>query len=158
LLTGTPKMKKADPANRASCTERVPPGEKDPRAANPMVTQYMHCTNVTVDQFARELMGYSGAIIKTPVLNKSGIEGRYDLTLSFTGIHQLELLGLAQGGATPKPSVGGVGGGPGEVADPAGVVLLQDAVAKQLGLKLVLEKRPIPALVIDHIDENPTEN
>jgi uncharacterized protein (TIGR03435 family) len=163
LLPSIPKMKKGDPANRASCTDRVAPGEKDPRAENPMATQYMRCTNVTVDQFARELEGYSGYIIKTPVLNKSGIEGRYDLTLSFTGIHQLELLGLAQGSATPKPSASGGdksgGGGTGEVADPGGVpVLLQDAVAKQLGLKLVLEKRPIPALVIDHIEEMPTEN
>ena len=107
LLPGTPKMKMADPANRASCTDRVPPGEKDPRAENPMATQYMRCTNVTIDQFARELQGYSGFVIKTPVLNKSGIEGRYDLALSFSGIHQLELLGLAQGGATPKPSMSG---------------------------------------------------
>lgn len=163
LLPSTAKMTNGDPANRASCTDRVAPGEKDPRAANPLVTQYMHCTNVTVDQFARELKGYSGAIIKTPVLNKSGIEGRYDLTLSFTGIHQLELLGLAQGGATPKPSMSGGdksgGAGTGEVADPGGVpVMMQDAVAKQLGLKLVLEKRPIPALVIDHIEEKPSEN
>jgi len=156
LLPGTPKMKTGDPANRASCTDRVPPGEKDPRAVNPMVTQYMHCTNVTVDQFARELKGYSGAIIKTPVLNKSGIEGRYDLTLSFTGIHQLELLGLAQGGATPAPGAARTEG-PG-ANDPTGVVLLQDAVAKQLGLKLVLEKRPIPALVVDSMLEKPTEN
>jgi uncharacterized protein (TIGR03435 family) len=163
LLPSTPKMKTGDPANRASCTDRVPPEEKDPRTVNPMATQYMRCTNVTIDQFARELKGYSGAIIKTPVLNKSGIEGRYDLTLSFTGIHQLELLGLAQGGATPKQSVSGGdksgGGGTGEVSDPGGVpVMMQDAVAKQLGLKLVLEKRPIPALVIDHINEMPTEN
>jgi uncharacterized protein (TIGR03435 family) len=160
LLPGTPKMKKGDPANRASCTNRVAPGEKDPRADNPMVTQYMHCTNVTMDQFARELKGYSGAIIKTPVLNKSGVEGRYDLTLSFTGLRQLELLGLAQGGATPKPSASGAaaGGGTAELGDPAGVLLLQDAVAKQLGLKLVIEKRPIPALVVDHIEEHPTEN
>jgi uncharacterized protein (TIGR03435 family) len=163
LLPSTPTMKKGDPANRASCTGRVAPGEKDPRAANPFATQYMHCTNVTVDQFARELQGYSGFVIKTPVLNKSGIEGRYDLTLSFTGIHQLELLGLAQGGATPKPSMGGGdtggGAGAGATTDPNGVpVMVQDAVAKQLGLKLVLERRPIPALVIDHIDEKPTEN
>jgi uncharacterized protein (TIGR03435 family) len=163
LLPSTPKMKKADPANRASCNDRVPPGERDPRVENPMATQYMHCTNVTIDQFARELQGYSGFIVKTPVLNKSGIEGRYDLTLSFTGIHQLELLGLAQGGATPKPSMsrgdGNGGTGTGEGADPRGVpVMMEDAVAKQLGLKLVLEKRPIPALLIDHIEENPTEN
>ena len=36
--------------------------------------------------------------------------------------------------------------------------MIQDAVAKQLGLKLVLEKRPIPALVVDHIEEKPTDN
>ena len=162
LLPSTPKLKKADPANRASCTSRVPPGEKDPRAENPMATQYIHCTNVTMDQFARELKGYSAALIKTPVLNKSGIEGRYDLTLSFTGLPQLERLGLAQGSNTPKPSSGGDtngGAGAGGAADPGGVpVMIQDAAAKQLGLKLVLEKRPIPALVIDHIEEKPTEN
>jgi uncharacterized protein (TIGR03435 family) len=163
LLPSTPKMKKGDPTNRASCTDRVAPGEKDPRAENPLATQYMHCTNVTVDQFARELRNYSGYIIKTPVLNKTGIEGRYDLTLSFSGLHTLELLGLAQGGDTPKPSMSGGdrsgGAGAGGEADPGGVpVMMTDAVAKQLGLKLVLEKRPIPALVIDHIEETPTEN
>jgi len=42
--------------------------------------------------------------------------------------------------------------------DPDPVVLLQDAVAKQLGLKLVLEKRPIPAFVVDSIQDKPTEN
>ena len=121
-----------------------------------MVTQYMHCTNVTIDQFARELQGYSGYIIKTPVLNATGIPGRYDLALSFTGLHQLERLGLAQGGATPPPGAPRTEG-PG-ADDPTGVVLLQDAVAKQLGLKLVLEKRPIPALVVDSMQEKPTEN
>ncbi len=109
LLPSTPKMKKGDPASRASCTSRVPPGEKDPRVENPLATQYMHCTNVTIDQFARELKVYSAAIIKTPVLNKSGIEGRYDLTLSFTGLRQLEALGLAQGGYTPKATPGARG-------------------------------------------------
>ena len=38
------------------------------------------------------------------------------------------------------------------------VVSLLDAINKQLGLKLVMQKRPVPALVIDHIDEKPTEN
>jgi uncharacterized protein (TIGR03435 family) len=92
------------------------------------------------------------------VLNNSGIEGRYDLTLSFTGLHQLEMLGLAQGGATPPagaPRNGADGSGAG---DPTAVVLLQDAVAKQLGLKLVLEKRPIPAFVVDGMQDKPTEN
>jgi uncharacterized protein (TIGR03435 family) len=159
LWAGTPKLKKADPANRASCTATPAPGEKNPRLANPFLTNYMHCDNVTMDEFARELQGYSGYVIKTPVRNATGIEGRYDLTLSFTGLHQLELLGLAQGGATPAPGAARSGTeGPG-ASDPAGVVvLLPDAVARQLGLKLELERRPVPSLVVDHIDEKPTEN
>jgi uncharacterized protein (TIGR03435 family) len=167
LLTGTPKMKKGDPTKRASCTGRVAPGEKDPRVANPYATQYMHCENVTMDQFARELKDYSGGIIKTPVLNETGMQGRYDLTLSFTGLTQLERLGLAQGGYTPKGSAGpapsadkGDSGSTGTAAgDPGGVpVMMTDAVAKQLGLKLELVKRPIPALVVDHMEEMPTDN
>ena len=92
------------------------------------------------------------------MLNATGIQGRYDLTLSFTGLHQLEQLGLAQGGATPAPGAARSGTeGPGS-SDPPGVVLLQDAVAKQLGLKLVLGKRPIPALVVESMQEKPTAN
>jgi uncharacterized protein (TIGR03435 family) len=37
-------------------------------------------------------------------------------------------------------------------------VSFYDAVRKELGLKLVKEKRPEPVLVIDHIDEQPTPN
>jgi uncharacterized protein (TIGR03435 family) len=35
---------------------------------------------------------------------------------------------------------------------------LFDAVNRQLGLELEKEKRPQPVLVIDHIEETPTEN
>jgi len=37
-------------------------------------------------------------------------------------------------------------------------VTLQEALQKQLELKLDLEKRPLPVLVIDHVEEKPTEN
>jgi uncharacterized protein (TIGR03435 family) len=37
-------------------------------------------------------------------------------------------------------------------------VSLPDAVSKQMGLKLVKEVRPAPVLVIEHIDEQPTDN
>ena len=33
-----------------------------------------------------------------------------------------------------------------------------DAVNKQLGLKLEMQKRPLPVLVIDHVEEKPTDN
>jgi uncharacterized protein (TIGR03435 family) len=35
LLPGTPKMKKADPANRASCTEQGPAGGEGPARGEP---------------------------------------------------------------------------------------------------------------------------
>jgi uncharacterized protein (TIGR03435 family) len=147
LRAGTLKLKKADPSHRASCTATPAPGEKNPRLANPLLTNYLHCDNVTMDEFARELQGYSGYVIKTPVLNATGIEGRYDLTLSFTGLHALE--NQAAGGSSEGTSSDALVGVP---------LTIEDAVAKQLGLKLELERRPIASLVIDHIEEKPTEN
>jgi uncharacterized protein (TIGR03435 family) len=43
-------------------------------------------------------------------------------------------------------------------SDPNGALSMLDAVSKQLGLKLEKQKRPAPVLVIDHIEEKPTEN
>jgi uncharacterized protein (TIGR03435 family) len=50
---------------------------------------------------------------------------------------------------------------PGDAAnssDPNGALSVFDAVNKQLGLKLEKTKRSYPVLVIDHIEETPTEN
>jgi uncharacterized protein (TIGR03435 family) len=43
-------------------------------------------------------------------------------------------------------------------ADPNDTLTLFEAIASQLGLKLELEKRMMPVLVIEHIDDGPTEN
>jgi len=43
-------------------------------------------------------------------------------------------------------------------ADPNGGISLADAIDKQLGLKLELQKRPVKVLVIDHINEKPADN
>ena len=37
-------------------------------------------------------------------------------------------------------------------------ISLFDALNKQLGLKLEMQKRPMPVIVIDHIEEKPTDN
>jgi transcriptional regulator with XRE-family HTH domain len=42
--------------------------------------------------------------------------------------------------------------------DPNSTVSFFDAIEAQLGLKLEKHKRPIPVLVIDHIEEKPTDN
>jgi uncharacterized protein (TIGR03435 family) len=49
-------------------------------------------------------------------------------------------------------------GGQANDGDPNGAISLFDAVNKQLGLKLEMQKRPVPVLVIDHVEEKPTDN
>ena len=154
LVAATPKLKKADPANRTSCDYRPAAGEKDPHAANPLLTRYMHCRNVTLDQFAGVLPSDMPDQIKVPVLNRTGIDGRYDVTLSFSDARTVASSSTSTASTGAPTESAGVGS-----SEPAGVpVSLQDALLKQLGLKLQLQKRPIPALVIDHVDEKPTEN
>jgi len=43
-------------------------------------------------------------------------------------------------------------------AKPNGSLSLPEALQKQLGLKLDMEKRPLPVLVIDQVRDKPTEN
>ena len=85
------------------------------------------------------------------VLDGTGIEGAWDFTLSFSPISAAQLNGL---GGTP------LGPAPNEPAAsaPVGGTSLFDAVEKQLGLKLEMQKRSYPGLVIDHIEEKPTDN
>ena len=144
LLAGAPKLKTADPANRSSCTIRPAPGEKNPRTANPMLTMYLRCENVTLDQFASQLQISSPNAVKVPVLNATGIPGRYDVLLAWSDPGTLEA--HPPGAAESSSESGGV------------PISLEDVLQKQLGLKLQIKKRPVPALVIDHLDETPTAN
>ena len=59
------------------------------------------------------------------------------------------------GGRKGRAPAAGPAPGPG---DPVGGVSLFDAIEKQLGLKLEVQKRPEPVFVIDHIEEKPTDN
>jgi uncharacterized protein (TIGR03435 family) len=43
-------------------------------------------------------------------------------------------------------------------SDPNGSLTLPEAMQKQLGLKLEMEKRPLPVLVVDHVEDRPSEN
>jgi uncharacterized protein (TIGR03435 family) len=52
----------------------------------------------------------------------------------------------------------GEGGRDGVAADPQGGISFFDALTKQLGLKLETRKRMVPVLVIDHMEEKPTDN
>lgn len=154
LVAVNPKLKKADPTNRTACKEGPGADGKDPRIANPALARLVSCQNMTMAQFAAQLPTIAGGYIFSPALDATGLEGAWDFTLNFSPAG-----GLLGGGG------GGRGGGSGQPGDgtpsapePSGALSLIDAVSKQLGLKLEMHKRPLPVLVIDHIQEKPTDN
>jgi uncharacterized protein (TIGR03435 family) len=142
LVAVKPKMTPADPTERARC--KVGPGPADHPIMNMLVT----CRNVTMAQAAELFPTFAAWYLHYPVVDKTGLKGGWNFTLNWSsGDHMPEF-----GGQTP-PEAGS------EIpSDPNGAVSFYDAVSKELGLKLVKEKRPEPVLVIDHIDEQPTPN
>jgi uncharacterized protein (TIGR03435 family) len=151
LSSVKPKMAKADPTTRTGCNEGPGPDGKDPRAANPVLSRLLYCRNMTMAQFADRLPQLANGYVHAAVLDKTGLTDAYDFTLSFSAIGVLQN-GLPAPGQVPgQPGAGGA-------LDPNGALSLPDAVSRQLGLKLELEKRPAPVLVIDHVEQKPTEN
>ena len=130
-------LQKADPANRTSC--------KTGAGAKPMLNRLIACENMNMAQLAVVLQQQAGGYIKAPIKDATGLDGYYDFSVNFSGI------GLLPGARfDPNAST--------ESSDPSGALSLPEAIQKQLGLKLVLEKRPLPVLVIDHVNETPTDN
>lgn len=82
-------------------------------------------------------------VLDRPVVDETGLTGRYDLTITFTPDDSLfngHPLGFAkpEDGVEPAPN-------------------LFDAMQQQLGLKLTAEKTHVDVLVIDHV-EKPSAN
>jgi uncharacterized protein (TIGR03435 family) len=151
LVAVNPKMKKADPLNRTRCKEGPGPDGKDPRIANPILGRLLYCQNMTMAQLAEQLPSLAGGYVFTPVLDATGLKDAYDFTLSFSTAGQLR--------SVPPPSTSLTPGNDQSTApDPNGGLSLPDAMAKQLGVKLEKQRRPSPVLVIDHIEEKPTDN
>jgi uncharacterized protein (TIGR03435 family) len=155
LIAVNPKLIKADPLSRTRCKEGPGPDGKDPRIANPVLNRLISCQNMNMVQIGDELQRIAAGYIYSPVLDGTGIQGRWNFTLSFSSVDLTKGGGIGNGGLPPP-------GAPATAAstttDPIGALSLFDAVSKQLGLKLEKQRRPVPVLVIDHIEEKPTEN
>jgi uncharacterized protein (TIGR03435 family) len=131
LVAVKPNLKKADPANRSGCRAN------GLAVGVPMVIM---CQNVTMAQFADELnRSFILSALGRRVVDETGMEGTWDLRLSYR----------IRPRAEPTPGV---------APEPTDDVSPQEALEKQLGLKLREAKRPMPVFVVDHIEENPTEN
>jgi uncharacterized protein (TIGR03435 family) len=152
LVASKPKLKKADPNSRSSCKNNNAPPPAPPG------TRVLFCTNVTMDQFVERFQGM-GPDFNWPVANQTGLEGGWTLTLTFN--QRAMFNGAMAGGrggrggaAEANPEAGAMP----TASDPNDALTIFEAVEKQLGLKLEKQKRPMPVIVIDHIEQKPTEN
>jgi uncharacterized protein (TIGR03435 family) len=144
LVAANPKLKPTpDPTERTKCKEGPGPDGKDPRTASPVLNRLITCQNMTIAQIGDELQHVANGYIYNTVVDGTGLKGSYDFTLSFSSADKIL---PTTGGDTVASS------------DPNGALSVFDAVNKQLGLKLEKTKRPYPVLVIDHMEETPTEN
>jgi uncharacterized protein (TIGR03435 family) len=159
LIAVKPKMQKSDPTTRTKCKDGPGPDGKDPREKNPMLSRVYTCQGVTMAQFADRLKTLVPDYIHSPVLDGTGLEGRYDFTLAFSFNGVLQMAGRGGRGAEPgqlaPPPLVDLSAA---ASDPNGAMTLFEAVEKELGLKLEAQKRPVPVLVIDHVERKPIEN
>ncbi|HUA62996.1 MAG TPA: TIGR03435 family protein [Verrucomicrobiae bacterium] len=141
---GKPKMKKADPASRIFCkTPQPPPG-------SPPMTRVLTCQNVTMGILAERLQGMTQELT-WPVADATELEGGWDFTLTFS-------MGMPMMFRGPGGDAGPGGAAVPTAADPTAGLTIFEAVEKQLGLKLAMQKRPMQVIVIDHLEQKPTEN
>jgi uncharacterized protein (TIGR03435 family) len=98
--------------------------------------------NLALDEIAQALTQELSDELGRPIVDKTGIQGRYDATLKWAPDKD------------PDPRSGGAASSaPAADAEPA----LFTAIQEQLGLKLESAKGPVKVLVIDHV-EMPSEN
>jgi uncharacterized protein (TIGR03435 family) len=86
-----------------------------------------------------------GFDLSHPVVNATGMEGGWNFTVTWTPPRLAASAAANSGGQAMAP-------------DPAGTMTFEEALDKELGLKLEVRKRVIPVLVIDHVNRKPTDN
>lgn len=104
-------------------------------AAQPGVIPYneVSCHNLTGAAIAEALRQIAGGYLDRPVLDKTNLEGSWDFTLKWTSRGQLAAAG-------------------------ADGISIFDAVDKQLGLKLESQRVPMPVIVVDRVNRQPSRN
>jgi uncharacterized protein (TIGR03435 family) len=100
-------------------------------------------TNMTIKNVAD---GFQSAVMDRPVIDQTGLAGRYDFTLKWTPDDSQFAQFRSNGPAPPTP-------GDNPNAPPG----LYTAMQKQLGLKMEATKAPDDVIVIDHV-EKPSPN
>lgn len=97
-----------------------------------------------------ELTQMLGNQLKKPIVDKTGLTGKYDFVLEYAP----DMAGMGKGPMGPGP---GDGGAPPAGPEESGPDLVT-AMREQLGLRLDSKKLPVDLLVIDKVDRVPVEN
>jgi uncharacterized protein (TIGR03435 family) len=95
------------------------------RMVTPQIEAEAICTNMTMAELALRLPRLAPTYVDRVVIDETRLTGSYDLKLTWVGAGAVD-----QGGLT-----------------------MFDAVDKMLGLKLEGQKRPVPVMVIDHVEK-----
>lgn len=113
-----------------------PPGNSPWVGAGPGGKMLMRGHNQTIEELARAI---GPRTLDGPLIDATGITGRYDYTVSWSMTAQTAALN------------------PLAAAEPDGPNIF-DAVEQQLGLKIEKRKGPVQVLVIDRVEKKPTDN
>jgi uncharacterized protein (TIGR03435 family) len=176
VAKGGPKLKESTMAAAKAADEPPPPGPENAGIGPPkldkngapeltapglmmMMTMGPNGPNahlVGKDRTMAQLAANIAGQISHPVVDKTGLTGKYDFALEFAP----EPGSFPRPGGMPPagPGPGGDGGPqiPG-AADPTGLPLA-GALQQQLGLKLQANKAPLDVIVVDRGNKTPTEN
>ena len=141
LAGAKPKMTQADDSERAGC-------RPDPSAPKPAtnINVMISCRNTTMSDLAQFVQQQANAYIDHPVVDGTGLSGGWNFIMGWT---PRQLMQPAPGGAAGN-------GAPADAADPNGITVFE-AMERELGLKLVKQRRSIPVIIVDHVDEKPIE-
>ena len=139
LVVTKPKLKNADPSIRARCTNTA---QGVPVATpNGLMTaaRLVTCQNMTMSQLAEQVQILAPTHIRYPVVDATGLDGGWDFSFTFHPPINRPINWAFD------PS-----------NDPERTTILQGV--EKLGLKLEPQKRSYPVMVIDHIEQKPTDN
>lgn len=139
----------------ASGVVELPPGRTS-MALTESGKIHMRRVDETMANFAKALQGTVGR----PVVDATGLTGKYDFELYFAGGAMMGRGMLLGGMPPPPPPAGGPAGGPpgAETNQEDNGPTIFSAVQEQLGLKLESKKGPVDLLMVDHVEKTPTEN
>ncbi|MBZ5633528.1 MAG: TIGR03435 family protein [Acidobacteriia bacterium] len=155
VAKGGSKLKETSDPNIEPLTPAAGPlradknGVPELNGSGAILSIFPGANGATASMIARGLTSSEIAIrlansLRRPVIDKTGLTGKYDFVLEFTP----DLSGIPLPAGFPGPTDG--------ASDPG--TNIASAVEKQLGLKLTSTKGKLDVIVVDRAEKIPTEN